>query len=289
MRITAWPLLPMVTCFALACAGSESDTTDVIAPTATQDEPTEDEPTEDEPTDAVAQSPWRDTSTHLALLITPSFAVSSHFEASPAQLREDQLQALRGLRLEENPPKTPCGDCPSYNLSITDADGGIAHYGIRPNPAAQPPLDGVIALDSLQPFLDTFNCYSTGSHPFGGRDSAPQSWEHAPTLSTADSSCSHGILHYPCDQMRFWLAVEQPGQYQISSVDCAPDLSVELMTEGLSPLASAAFAGAECPVITHEFADVGSYALLLGRADDGACDEPRSQAYYQLRVTASVP
>jgi len=142
---------------------------------------------------------------------------------------------------------------------------------------------------ALEPFLDTFDCFASGTNPFGGRDGAAQSWGGAPILSTADVGCYHGILHYACDDMRFWLAVEEPGQYQISSVDCAPDLTVELMTRDLTALASAASTSAECPVITHEFAEAGSYALMLHRDDNAACDQPRGQVYYQLRVTASEP
>jgi hypothetical protein len=105
-------------------------------------------------------------------------------------------------------------------------------------------------------------------------------------LSTLDAGCSHGISHYACEDMRFWLTVEEPGPYLVSVADCTPDLSLELLGDDRSVLASAASAGAECPVIAHELAEPGTYGLLLRRAASSGspCDQPRGHSY-ELRIT----
>jgi hypothetical protein len=233
--------------------------------------------------------PWKSSSTGLVVEIMESSHVNSGFEATREQLREEQLAALSGLqRRSDEAGNVPCADCGTYRFSISDADGSLAVYSTFEAPAGQSPLDGVLDRDSLRPFLDTFDCYASGINPFTtSRDLGPQQWESAPVLSTLDSGCSHGIAHYACEDMRFWLSVEEPGQYLLSVTDCAPDVSLELLGSDMRVLASAVSAAAECPVIAYELTQPGTYGLFLHRAasSGSTCEEQPPSNQYRLRVT----
>jgi hypothetical protein len=54
----------------------------------------------------------------------------------------------------------------------------------------------------------------------------------------------------------------------------------------MAVLATAASAATECPVIAHEFAQPGTYGLLLHRSvsTGSACDQAQSHSY-RLRVS----
>jgi hypothetical protein len=262
MRLTLLHLFPILVACTLACSDSERDTETAVA------------------------QPWKATSTHLVLDVAPSFHVNSRFEADREQLRDEQLQALSNVRRRDPAASgLPCGDCDSYLLTVSDADGSSARYASSALPEAQPPIDAVLEVPSLQSFLDSFDCYESTFNPFGtSRDSLPERWETAPVLSSVDSACSHGILHYACEDMRFWLAVEEAAPYRVTVEDCAPDLSLELLGGDMTTLATAAGTASECPVLAYEFAAPGTYALVLHRSPTGPCEEPRG-AYYRLSVS----
>jgi hypothetical protein len=284
MRVTSPTILALGISCVWACSGPElvrtSDDAEAAAPTSPEAEAAE-----------APVQPWKASSTGLVVEITESWRVSSGFEATREQLREEQLEALRGIRPRSaEADSVPCADCDQYRVSITDADGSVALYSIHESQDAQQPLDAVLDPDTLQPFLDTFACYGSSFNPFSpSRDPGPQQWESAPVLSTLDAGCSHGILHYAAEDMRFWLSVEAPGAYRVSAADCAPDLSLELLGSDLSVLASAASAAGECPVITYEFAQPGTYGLLLHRAAaSGSAAEPPPSSYYRLQVAGEL-
>jgi hypothetical protein len=267
-------LLPFVSC-ALACSGSGPPPENVGggASTSIDDESVE-----------MAVHPWKATSTHLVVETSPGWRVSSRFEADREQLREEQLQALDHVEGGANPR---CFDCDHYDLTVTDADGSVATYTTASGFAA-PPFE--IRRDSLQAFLGTFYCYESPVNHFGGEDRDPlvAQWETAPTISSLDSACWHGIIHHPCEDIRFWLSVERPGSYRVAVDECTPDLSIEFLSEDMTMLASVASTTSGCPVVSHDFEEAGSYALLLRRPTNGACDELTNK-YYHLTVSEAPP
>jgi hypothetical protein len=220
--------------------------------------------------------PWRATSSRIEVF---SFAYedgSSGFGAARTELSSEQVEALEGLQVIENPTGPLGNDFASYSIRIWDEDATVTRY----RAASDDVLDGdeadhtlpTIAFASLSPFLETFHCLRAQDTRGSGEASVgPVTGAAAvalgavvPSVSTSARGCRHGLFSVGGSAIWLRLEVEEAGTYSIATEECFPTTELHLFSsDGGDEVASASGAFSACPTLEQHFVEPGSYPLLV--------------------------
>jgi hypothetical protein len=125
------------------------------------------------------------------------FEGSTAYDIARADMTPEQLEILDKL-CEIAPPPGPLGaDYTSYQVTVTDRSGESATYraveqNIRDSDESGVDGDRTLDIDSLAPFLRTYQCASAKA--MGPYDLESGSlWNGTPVL-TGDPGCSNGVF-----------------------------------------------------------------------------------------------
>ena len=116
----------------------------------------------------------------------------------------------------------------------------------------------LVDFQAVSALLDTVQCLSAKGYDA----SSP---EASPTI-VPDDGCWHGLFNATGESPAWWFRLEIPaaGEYAISLDRCGKrELVLDLFESDAETELTSASSDGECPVLTHTFADAGSYALRV--------------------------
>ena len=230
----------------------------------------------DGPPTCAGGSVWKTTSRGVEIRTFQYWTGVSGYLQEREQLTTTQLAALDGLCLIPTPTFRHF-DTMTYRITIIDRDGSKASY----RASSYNHLDGneglpTVDIHSLEPFLATFSCISSGNPtlPPPKVDGGPP-WTVAPVMGT-DPGCLNGVFVHPgCRQAWVKLQVDVPSSARLEVFDCMGALStLRLFTpDGATELAASNPASSSsCPYIDHAFERADTYVLSIDRTAGAACD-----------------
>jgi hypothetical protein len=116
----------------------------------------------------------------------------------------------------------------------------------------------LVDFEAVSALLHTVHCLS--SQGYDGT-----SVETAPTI-VPDDGCWHGLFNFTGASPAWWFRIEIPaaGEYGISLDGCGDRaLVVDLLESDATTELASASGNRDCPVLTHSFADAGTYTLRV--------------------------
>jgi len=235
----------------------------------------------DVPPTWVGGSLWKATSRAVEIRTFNYWTGVSGYLQEREQLTTTQLAALDGLCLIPTPTFRHF-DTMTYRITITERDGTKASY----RASSYNHLDGneglpTVDIHSLEPFLATFSCVSSGSPtlPPPKVDGGPP-WTVAPVMGT-DPGCINGVfVPSGCRQAWVKLKVDAPLSTRLEVFECRGALSMGALStlrlftpDGATELAASNPASSSvCPYVDYAFARADTYVISIDRTAGTACD-----------------
>jgi hypothetical protein len=197
------------------------------------------------------------------------FIGSTRFHADRSQLSDAQLGLLAGLTTTAPTSKCP-EDTMSCSISVTHADGTVAHFRSSEDDPSCGSTTPLIPFTAFEPFIQTLGCrYSKAAFLAPDASAAPV---------IADARCYDGLfVGAGGGTVTVSLQVDVPGTRHVELDECngpnqAGKLSATLDTSPPTPLDAVAPTGAGpdgvCATSDVSFAQPGVYTLTITVASD---------------------
>lgn len=218
---------------------------------------------------------WSDSSDAIEIDYWEFFGSSVRYRKTRDQLTAEELAILGDIRVIARNSQCVV-DGASATISVT-TDGKDTLYRARSADAVCSELGPYVGLGSVMAFLEATGCNQAFE--------AGQNLETAPLIGV-DRGCYYP-LHDAEGALESWVVVDvaEPGSYEVSFDTCESlgSLEATLLDEGgATELGSATAPAGECPHLTVDISEAGSYALRV--ATDSS---PFGGAIFYLRVDSS--
>jgi hypothetical protein len=184
------------------------------------------------------------------------FSGGHRFERRLDQLSPEQLALAEAIRVV---PST--GDCweDAIEMSIVVTAGAAERAFVANEYTGTCGRDGTLVdFEAVSALLDTVECLPAQGYDGGSAETAPS--------IVPDDGCRHGLFNASGATPDWWFRMEIPaaGEYRISLDACGDRvLLLDLFEEDATTEVASTSGEGECPVLTHAFADAGSYALRV--------------------------
>jgi hypothetical protein len=244
------------------------------------------------------QQVWKSTSARVELSSFGYWKGSSGYSKDRADMSQEQLDALAGLRTIPLPDGPPKADFTSYTLRVIDQDGtSVAYRAVEGNIRGSDESASsstLVTLDygTFRPFLATIRCLAAKSAIGKERTTETPTNPTANDIASAvalptDTGCTNGVfVPYGCSDSFFTLDVASPVTYGISSGRCLENLSLRAYSADGTTLVAESVAGTSdaCFSLQHAF-DAGKYILVLSKTNAAGCGTQGTAGDTSLRLT----